>query len=101
VQGWCSGRDFASPVLGTGAGWLVQSAVLSDGWLRHYHDGTLIGTHKHNFNTVLTRLVLGAEIDSSPYIDMQVAAVLVYDRALSAEEQVEVLNYLQSKYFAE
>jgi hypothetical protein len=43
--------------------------------------------------------VLGAEIDSDPYVDMQVAELLVYDRALSTAEQQQVQQYLQAKYF--
>src|SRR5690606_16350523 len=44
------------------------------------------------------KVVLGAEIDGNPYVDMQVAAVLVYDRALSPGEHQQVLQYLDEKY---
>src|SRR5690606_11377248 len=43
---------------------------------------------------------VGAEIDSSPYLAMDVAAVLVYDRALPASERAQVEAYLREKYLA-
>jgi hypothetical protein len=100
VQGWCTRNDFSSSEQGTGSGWLVQSVVLASDQLSHYQGITLIGSESHTYNTVLINMVLGAELDSSPYVDMQVAAVLVYDRALTESEQSEVLAYLQGKYFA-
>ncbi|MBN1239617.1 MAG: PQQ-dependent sugar dehydrogenase, partial [Gammaproteobacteria bacterium] len=100
VQAWGNANDFDSGVAGTGQGWLVQSAVLAGGQLTHYRDGNPIDTRTHTYNTALTRIVLGAEIDSSPFIDMQVAAVLVYDRALSANERQQVQSYLQTKYLS-
>jgi len=97
VQGWCN--DFATTVQGTGAGWMVQSAVLSGGILSHYKDGQLIDLQTHSYNTVLTNMVLGAELDSVPNLDMQMATVLVYDRALTSTEQQQVQDFLQYKYF--
>jgi len=97
VQGWCN--DFDSGSAGTGRGWLVQSALISAGEMSHYLNGNLIDTQVHSYNTVLSNLVLGAEIDSDPFIDMQVAAAIVYDRALTAAEQAQVQEYLQTKYF--
>jgi glucose/arabinose dehydrogenase len=97
VQGWCD--DFGSGIAGTGQGWLVQSAVLSSGQLSHYQDGNLIDSRTHAYNTSLDAMVLGAELDSSPFMDMQVAEVLIYDRALSTTEQAQLQSYLQDKYF--
>jgi chitodextrinase len=96
VQGWCD--DFDSGNAGTGQGWLVQSALISAGEMSHFLNGNLIDTQVHSYNTVLSNLVLGAEIDNDPFIDLQVAAVIVYDRALNAAEQTEVQDYLQTKY---
>ena len=41
---------------------------------------------------------LGSEIDGDPSVDMQVAAVMVYDRALSSLERAQVENYLDIKF---
>lgn len=99
VQRWCD--DHQTPVRGTGEGWLVQSAVLREGRLAHYKDGALIADEAETaFNTVLNRLVIGAEIDAKPHLDMDVAAVLIYDRALSDAERERVEQYLQDKYLA-
>ncbi|SMF13427.1 Glucose/arabinose dehydrogenase, beta-propeller fold [Alteromonadaceae bacterium Bs31] len=97
VQGWCN--DFSTNIAGTGAGWIVQSAVVSSGTMDHYLNGSLIDSETHDYNTVVNSIVLGAEIDSSPAVDMQVAAVYIYDRALSSIELAELHGYLQSYYF--
>ncbi len=96
LQGWCN--DFVTSVKGTGAGWLSQSVVLDGNQFTHYKNGTAIGSGSHTFNTVANRIVIGAEIDSAPYIDVDVAAVLVYDRALDASERSAVEAYLHAKY---
>ena len=97
VQGWCV--DFESSAVGTGQGWLVQSAVHSAGTLRHFKDGQPIDTRSHTFDTDADgALVIGAELDSSPYLDMDVAALLIYDRALDDAERLAVESYLQEKY---
>ena len=99
LQGWCT--DFVSSEPGTAAGWLVQSVVVSSEVATHYRANNVIGTHSvDNFNTSLNRIVVGAEIDSSPAIDMQVAAIMAYDRALTSAEFDQLQAYLQEKYFA-
>ena len=97
VQGWCD--DFDSGVAGTGQGWLVQSVSVSGGEVRHFLNGNMVDSRAHVYNTVLSDLVIGAEIDSDPFLTMQIAAVIVYDRALSTVEQTQVDDYLQTKYF--
>ena len=100
VQRWCN--DYATSVAGNGAGWLVQSAVLSGTSLTHFKNGAVIDTKEGaSFNTVLDRMVIGAEIDSDPYLVMDVAAVLLYDRPLSETERQQVETYLQDKYLAD
>jgi hypothetical protein len=101
AQGWCGSNDFSSTIAGTGAGWLVQSVVLEAGVLKHYKDGVLIDTQNHTYNTTLSNIVLGAELNNNKFMDMQVASVLVYDRALSIEELQLTQDYLSNKYFAD
>ncbi|MFW7413411.1 PQQ-dependent sugar dehydrogenase [Demequina sp. SO4-18] len=98
VQGWCGDHD--SNVDGNGAGWLVQSVVYDSTTFTHYADGIEIDSGTHRFNTSGDRMILGAEIDGTPYVDMDVAAVLVYNRALGAAEHDEVSSYLDQKYFS-
>ena len=45
--------------------------------------------------------MIGAEFDNSPNLDMDVATVLVYDRALSEVERQQVEAYLQQRYFGQ
>ncbi|MCA9260856.1 MAG: PKD domain-containing protein, partial [Planctomycetales bacterium] len=97
-QGWGGGNDFVSSQVGTGAGWLVQSSLLSDNTIRHYLDGALIDSDFHEFNTSLNRIVIGQEISGLGYVDIDVAAVLVYDHALSELERLQVEAYLEDKY---
>jgi len=99
VQGWGNSNDFNSGVAGTGMGWMVQSAVHQGGQLRHYQDGVQIDSVGHSYATSPTSIVLGAEIDRNPFLDMDVAAVLIYDRALTAAEQSQVNAYFDVKYF--
>jgi hypothetical protein len=99
AQGWCGSNDFSSMTAGTGAGWLVQSIVLEAGVMNHYKDGVLLDTQNHTYNTTLSNMVLGGELQDNNFMDMQVAAVLVYDRALSAGELQQVDTYLNDKYF--
>ena len=96
VQRWCG--DYKTSVPGNGAGWLLQTAVLDGASLIQYKDGELIGSSSASFDTVLDRFAIGEEIDGSPDLAMDVAAVLVYDRALSAVERAGVEAYLQQKY---
>jgi hypothetical protein len=101
VQAWGSSNDFSSGVAGTGEGWLVQSATLDSSSLTHYKNGQVIDTRTHSYATDLQQMVLGAEIDSDPYLDMEVAAVYVYDRALSDTERQQVESHLQDKYLSQ
>lgn len=98
LQGWGAGNDLNSNVSGLGAGWMTQSAVLTGGNATLYQGGQEIAAFAHNFNTVAGKLVIAEEISGAGFIGMDVAAVLIYDRALSAAERDEVENYLQSKY---
>lgn len=101
IQGWCPENDFPSPVFGTQTGWLSQSVVLTADSLAHYRGGFAIDQRSHAFATDgAGRLVLGAEIDGDPNLAMDVAAVLVYDRALDTTQRHAVETYLHGKYLA-
>jgi hypothetical protein len=97
VSGWAD--DEESQVRGLGIGWLTQSAVVDNNQLTHFANGFEIDDVPHTYNTVVAEMVIGEEIANFRYIDMQIAAVLVYDRALSGSERITVENYLQDKYF--
>jgi len=100
VQGWCTANDFISGTAGNGAGWMTHGVVLEGGAFTHYKDGAVINTGSHTFATGSTRIRLGVELDDDPKVKMQVAEILVYDRALSSFELQQVEDYLQAEYFA-
>ena len=99
LAGWGAGNDFVSNAAGTGTGWLVQSVVLNDNRFEHYSTGSLVDSGFHQFDTGSTQLALAAEISGLGFVDMDMAAVLVYNRALSETERHEVEAYLFDKYF--
>jgi hypothetical protein len=99
IQGWGLANDFDSGVAGSNMGWMIQSAVHNSGVLRHYQDGVQIDTQNHNFATLVSKIVLGAEIDETPQMDMQIAAMFIYDRVLDAAETQQLEDYLDIKYF--
>ena len=98
VQGGGASNNFVSANQGAGSGWLAQSAVLSSNQLDHYRDGKLIDSAFHAFNTDATDLVIADEIDGLGFADMDVAAILIYDRALTEMQRHEVQAYLHNKY---
>jgi MYXO-CTERM domain-containing protein len=99
VQGWVATNDFNSGVAGTNMGWMVQSAMHAAGTMTHYQDGEQIDLRVHAYGTNPIQIVLGAEIDRLPFMNMDIAAVLIYDRALTAGERADVEKYFSIKYF--
>ncbi len=98
VQGWCS--DYKSNEPGNGAGWMSQAVVLDAGNGSLYKDGALVGTFSRTYNTGTTEMRIGVEIDDSPFVDMEVAEILVYDRVLTATELSDLEAWIQSAYFS-
>jgi hypothetical protein len=80
---------------------MLNEVVYENNTFRHFKDGVLINTGTHAFATTPTRFVLGAEIDTTPHVALEVAELLVYDRALSDSERSDMENYLIDRYFAE
>jgi glucose/arabinose dehydrogenase len=101
LQGWGGANDFPSTTAGTGTGWLVHSVSLEDDQFTMYRDGVAVASGTHTFGTNDDRIVVGANVDLETTMDMDVAAVVVYDRALSAVERNAVESYLGEKYLGE
>ncbi|MGH1488343.1 MAG: N,N-dimethylformamidase beta subunit family domain-containing protein, partial [Acidimicrobiales bacterium] len=98
IQGFGTANSFDSGVAAVGSGWAVQSATLEADELTHFVDGVQVDSQTHTFNTASNLIVLGAEIDSNPQLDMSVGAVYVFDRALTAPELQQMNAYLSGKY---
>lgn len=100
TQGWGSGNDFVSSEPGIGAGWLTHAAVVESNVVTQYKDGTQLGgTFSHTYDTGSSTFVVGEEIAGLGSVDVDVAEILVYDRALTEQERQQVDAYLQQKYF--
>lgn len=100
VQGWCGANDFASSRVVNGQGFAIHEASLSSNTLTHSIGGVQVGRYTHTFATGSQRLSLGAELNDRERVDMEVAAVIVYNRALSSAERSQVLSYLNGMYLA-
>ncbi|MEP4933220.1 LamG-like jellyroll fold domain-containing protein, partial [Haloferula sp.] len=96
LQGYST--DLLSAEQGTGAGWLIQSGVYDGTNWTIYKDDVQKGTGAFTAATVADRIVLGREIGNAGYATMEVAAVLVYDQALSPTDHTAVHDYLNTKY---
>jgi glucose/arabinose dehydrogenase len=99
LQGFGIGNDYPSPEPGIGEGWLIHSVILNGVFFQHFRDGSLIDQNAGSFNTVLSKAVVAEEISGLRFVELDAAAILVYDRALSETERAQVEAYLQNKYF--
>ena len=99
IQAWGADNDNHTKVHGNGAGWLTQSAKLEGGILNHYKDSVQLNSDPHNYNTIVEQMMVGAEIDGDPYVDMEIAAIIIFNRALNEDEMKKIDSYLQNKYF--
>ena len=98
VQGWGGRNDFSTAIDAVGEGWMVQSVVLDDDVLEHFLDGAMIDSDTHRFKTDVQKLVIGGEIAGLGEAQMDVAAALMYDRALTDAERMSVETYLQQTF---
>ena len=103
VQGIGTNNDFVSTTAGVGAGWLVQSVTYGNDAFTHYVDvNTSIDSQAHQFNTDLSaptsQLVVGSGIGGTGFSQIEVGAVLIYDRELTTLERDQVEAYLVDKY---
>ncbi|WP_019504104.1 hypothetical protein [Pleurocapsa sp. PCC 7319] len=100
VQAWGQKNDNLSKVDGNGSGWLTQSVKLQSGVLTHYKNGVQLNSISHDYNTISQQLIIGAEIDRELHIDMEIAEIIIFARALNETERQQVESYLQQRYFA-
>ncbi len=115
ITGWGSGNDLISsqlaytPPSGPTTGWKVYAAVLDAGVATLYADGVQIASWTHTYATNLSdttpvngkaasRLVIGEEIKEFGHIKADIAAVLVYDTAVSPAFRNQVESYLTQEY---
>lgn len=99
VQGWCSENDFKSAFRADNAGWIIQTVLYQSGRLVHAMNSTVVDQRDHRFDTDPAGWIrVGVEHNDDRNVAMDVAEVIVYDRALSSEELATLENYLESLY---
>ena len=97
LQGFGPGNDLVSTVPGDTSAWLVQSARVMEGLATLYLEETALTSRHHLFDTTSGQLVIGQSLDESAFLGLDVALVLLYDRALTDAEHERVVHYLQSR----
>ncbi len=98
VFGSGAANDFESDALAVSSGWVTQAVVLSNGELQQYANGSFLDQQTHTFNTGTGTLRIGASIDGTGFVDMDIAEILVFDRALSDTERGQLDSYFQTTY---
>ncbi|MEM7167974.1 MAG: hypothetical protein AAF581_21150, partial [Planctomycetota bacterium] len=101
VTGYCTSADQGTAEPGTGSGWMIQSVILDASVQRHYRDGRRIDSGFFNYSTTNSKVVIGAEVGSFLYTDMEVGAALVYNYAVSDTTHANVVAYLKDKYLTD
>jgi hypothetical protein len=99
VQGYGDDNDLISAESAVGSGWLVQAARLRDGQVTLFRDGIVIGSDARVYATTLSKIVIGSAIDGAGHVGMDLAAALLYNRALSDSECARVEAYLHARLF--
>lgn len=93
--------DFSSGLADIGKGWLIQEIVYDGMARKHYKNGTIV-SQDYFYRTNVNRsegLIIGAELEGNPHINMDIATFLAYNHVLSDMERQQVEAYFQSKYF--
>lgn len=98
VESFGENNEFRSTSVGLDFGFMTQSVVLENNTFVHYANGELIDTKTHTFNTQANRMRIASTIDETSRNIMDVAEILVYNRALSATERQAVENHLATHY---
>lgn len=100
VESYCTDDVVQSGVKGAGVGWTIQEIILKDGATFHYANGTLIETYRLAHNTLASgEIRLGSEHAGNSFVNMDVAEVIIYNRALSSSERITVIEYFRARFF--
>lgn len=83
---------------GVGAGWMILESNTNNGVSKLLKDGVEIASHTHTYNTVITRITIGGGISGGTSCEMEIACAFAYDKALSATERQNVIDYINNTY---
>ena len=99
IQGWGFGNDYNSSLKYQTVGWAVQIARISAGnSVELFVNENSELNFNHTYSTGSDRIMLGAEINDSPFVSLQMGAALIYERALDATEIALIQSYFENKY---
>ncbi len=106
INAWGGRFDLATntdgvinPATGQQRGFISHAVVFDGTTYKHYLDGVEIDSGSKTFDTALTKLLIGQNLNGGETA-MSVAAGFIYDRALNANEFTAVENYIQRTYIA-
>ena len=94
-------NNFETDLIGTTSSWVEQAAVVQGGNVLQFANGNLIGTNAHDYATGDGGIRVGVRLNDVNPIKMDVAEILIYDRAFSDVERRELDVYFQENYYAE
>lgn len=78
---------------------MIQSIVVKNNQVQHYKDGVLIESKTVVYNTAADGKVrVGVEINDMAVINMDVASVASWNRALGDTERAQVEAFFKAKY---
>ena len=78
---------------------MVQTVVLKSNVMSHYKDQELIESYTLGYLTAADgHIRMGVEINDWSKLDMDVAAVAAWDRALESSERQQVVDHFKSYY---
>jgi len=92
-------NDYAN----NGNDWMIASTIRSNNLTsKIYKNGNqvAVGSYDSYYLNPTNQLIIGADADLNSYwnINAQMAEIIIYNRALTDEENLSVINYLNSKY---
>jgi hypothetical protein len=92
-------NDYAN----NGNDWMIASTIRSNNLTsKIYKNGNqvAVGSYDSYYLNPTNQLIIGTDADLNSYwnINAQMAEIIIYNRALTDEENLSVINYLNSKY---
>jgi hypothetical protein len=100
VEDGCSTPNIKSSTRGKGAGWMIHSASISKSTITHSKNGEMLSSvgYKVTTGTGNQQIQLGTSFDGTTNLDLDVAEIILYARALDAAESAALVTYLLAKY---
>lgn len=99
VYAFHAANNHESGVISDNAGWNVQTVTLDGGNLSHHVNGNLVQQVQHSYNTGADAIRIGGALNDRSFHDMDIAEIIVFNRALSESERLDMEQYFRTTYF--